>query len=187
MARLLFGLGVAAVIFTIYAVADCAFFDRTRIRGLRRAWWIVVIIFVPIIGGLLWFIIGRGRANRIGATRGGRTVAPDDDVEFLRRLREDAAQDERIRRMEQELAELDADEPRQIEGPGTKGNAAGRAPGVAASGDPLGSGPRGADQRGADQLGADQLGTGDTLGTEHKHPDAPDAPGEAGPAGRPNG
>lgn len=110
MARLLFGLGVAAVIFTIYAVADCAFFDRTRIRGLRRGWWIVVILFVPIIGPLLWFIIGRGRANRVGSGR-GRTMAPDDDTEFLRQLRDDAAQDERIRRLEQELAELDDDTP----------------------------------------------------------------------------
>ncbi len=125
MARLLFGLGVAAVIFTIYAVADCAFFDRMRIRGLRRGWWIVVILFVPIIGGLLWFIVGRGRANRIGASRGG-TVAPDDDAEFLRRLRSDAEQDERIRRMEQELAELDADDPRN---PSTPGAGTGRGSG----------------------------------------------------------
>lgn len=108
MARLLFGLGVAAVIFTIYAVADCAFFDRTRIRGLRRGWWIVVILFVPIIGALLWFVIGRGRAERLPAGR-AHTVAPDDDAEFLRQLGSDAAQDERIRRLEQELAELDAD------------------------------------------------------------------------------
>lgn len=115
MARLLFGLGVAAVIFTIYAVADCAFFDRMRIRGLSRAWWIVVIIFVPIIGGVLWFIIGRGRRDRGGVAR-GRTVAPDDDAEFLRHLREDAAQEERIRRMEQELAELDGDETGGVSG-----------------------------------------------------------------------
>ena len=109
MARLLFGLGVAAVIFTIYAVADCAFFDRSRVRGLARGWWIVVILVVPIIGGVLWFIIGRGRANRVGPSRGG-AVAPDDDPDFLRHLRDDAAQEERIRRMEQELAELDADD-----------------------------------------------------------------------------
>lgn len=197
MARLLFGLGVAAVIFTIYAVADCAFFDRTRIRGLRRGWWIVIIIFVPIIGGVLWFLIGRGRANRMGASRGGRTVAPDDDVEFLRQLRDDAAQDERIRRMEQELAELGGDESRGLDGPGKgtgtgtgkgtgagtgkgagTGNATGRATGAAASGDQLGNG---------DALGTDPLGNGDALGTERKRPDAPDAPGEAGPSGRPNG
>lgn len=158
MARLLFGLGVAAVIFTIYAVADCAFFDRTRIRGLQRGWWIVIILFVPIIGGLLWFIIGRGRANRVGSGR-GRTLAPDDDAEFLRQLREDAAQDERIRRLEQELADLDADDPLKHTKPG-------RVAGDAAS---------------------DGLSTGDALGTERKRPDAPDAPGEAGPSGRPNG
>ena len=107
---------------------------------------------------------------------GGRTVAPDDDAEFLRQLREDAAQDERIRRMEQELAELDADEPPTDGGTGAAGGGTaggktpGRTPGGATSGDALGS--------------------GDTLGTERKHPDAPDAPGtpgEAGPSGRPNG
>ena len=134
MARLLFGLGVAAVIFTIYAVADCAFFDRTRIRGLRRGWWIVVILFVPIIGGLLWFIIGRGRATRVGPSRGG-TLAPDDDAEFLRRLRSDAEQNERIRRMEQELAELDADDPLKPTTPGA-GNGRGSGASGAAGGSP---------------------------------------------------
>lgn len=109
MARLLFGLGVAAVIFTIYAVADCAFFDRTRIRGLRRGWWIVVILFVPIIGALLWFVIGRGRADRLPGGR-ARTIAPDDDADFLRQLGSEAEQDDRIRRLEQELAEFDSDE-----------------------------------------------------------------------------
>jgi hypothetical protein len=163
MARLLFGLGVAAVIFTIYAVADCAFFDRTRIRGLRRGWWIVVILFVPIIGPLLWFIIGRGRANRVGSAR-GRTLAPDDDAEVLRQLRADAAQDERIRRLEQELADLDDDDPAK---PSKPGRSQGRAAG---------------------EVSSDGFETGgDTLGTERKRPDAPDAPGEAGPSGRPNG
>jgi len=178
MARLLFGLGVAAVIFTIYAVADCAFFDRTRIRGLRRGWWIVVILFVPIIGPLLWFIIGRGRATRVGPSRGG-TLAPDDDAEFLRHLRNDAEQNERIRRMEQELAELDADDPLK---PTTPGPGNGR-----------GSGASGAAGGSAGQTGSgtapsgDGFDTGDALDTERKRPDAPDAPGEAGPSGRPNG
>lgn len=130
MARLLFGLGVAAVIFMVYAVADCAFFDRTRIRGLSRVWWIVVILFVPVIGAGLWFLIGRGRARRISAGR-GREVAPDDDTDFLRRLQNDAAQDERIRRLEQELAELDEDEA----GAAGKGGTGG----TEASGDALGT------------------------------------------------
>lgn len=108
MVRLWVILGVAVVVFTVYAIVDCALFDRTRIRGLARGWWILVILLVPIIGGVLWFVIGRGRANRVG--RGGRrTVAPDDDTEFLRQLNDDVEHEERIRRLEQELAELDSD------------------------------------------------------------------------------
>ena len=61
MVRLWVILGVAAVVFTIYAAVDCALFDRSRIRGLPRGWWIVVILLVPVIGGLLWFVVGRGR------------------------------------------------------------------------------------------------------------------------------
>jgi len=108
MIRLAIPVVVAAVVFTIYAVVDCALFDRMRIRGLPRGWWIVVILFVPLIGAVMWFVIGRGRASRVSPR--GQAVAPDDDADFLRRLNTDAAQDERIRRLEQELAELD-DEP----------------------------------------------------------------------------
>lgn len=106
MARLLLIGVVAVIVFTVYSVIDCAFFDRNRIRGLPHAAWIVVILLVPVIGPLLWFIIGRGRKNR-GAPRSRRTVAPDDDSEFLRGLAAEAQKDERIRRLEQELADLD--------------------------------------------------------------------------------
>ncbi|MFF2277840.1 PLD nuclease N-terminal domain-containing protein [Agromyces sp. NPDC058126] len=117
MARLLFGLGIAVVIFTVYAVVDCALLDRLRIRGLKRGWWIVVILFVPVIGGLLWFFVGRGGSLNRPAGR-NRTVAPDDDTEFLRRLGDDAVQAERIRRLEEELAELDGETDASTGGPG---------------------------------------------------------------------
>ncbi|MFF2389091.1 PLD nuclease N-terminal domain-containing protein [Agromyces sp. NPDC058104] len=117
MARLLFGLGVAVVIFTVYAVVDCALLDRLRIRGLKRGWWIVVILFVPVIGGLLWFFVGRGGSLNRPAGR-NRTVAPDDDTEFLRRLGDDAVQADRIRRLEEELAELDGETDASAGGPG---------------------------------------------------------------------
>ncbi|MRX43335.1 PLD nuclease N-terminal domain-containing protein [Agromyces kandeliae] len=106
MVRLWLIAGVAAVVFTIYAAVDCALFDRTRIRGLPRAWWIVVILLVPVIGAALWFIVGRGRAIRVGRVN-PHSNAPDDDPEFLRRLRADAEHQERIRRLEQELEQLD--------------------------------------------------------------------------------
>jgi hypothetical protein len=104
MVRLALVGGVVAAVFYIYCVVDCALFERSRVRGLPKAVWILVIIIFPIIGGVLWFLIGRGR--RLKAS-GRRTLAPDDDPAFLKKLGRDRNQEERIRKLEQELAELD--------------------------------------------------------------------------------
>ena len=106
MSRLLFIGVIVVVVLSVYTLVDCAMLDRARIRGLPRWAWLLVILFVPVIGPLLWLFIGRGRR---GASDRGvrRSMAPDDDPEFLRRLGQEATQQERIRRMEQELADLD--------------------------------------------------------------------------------
>ena len=124
MPKLLIGLGLALVILTVYTLVDCAMFDRKRIRGLPRWVWIFVIVLVPLIGPLLWLLVGHGRAT--STTRSFRSVAPDDDLDFLRSLRADGGvktdsgenrpfnekdQQERIRRMEQDLADLDKNDP----------------------------------------------------------------------------
>ena len=123
MPKLLIGLGLALVILTVYSVVDCAVFDRKRIRGLPRWVWIFVIVLVPLIGPLLWLFVGHGRATP--TARPFRSVAPDDDLDFLRGLgggsvKTDGGenrpfnakdQQERIRRMEQDLADLDKDDP----------------------------------------------------------------------------
>lgn len=106
MTRLLVGLAVATVVLTVYALVDAALFDRNRIRGLPRFAWILVVLFIPIIGPLLWIVVGRGR--RSSGSRQPRTMAPDDDLEFLGRLGRDAEQEQRIRKLEEELSELDS-------------------------------------------------------------------------------
>lgn len=106
MARALLIIGVAAAFFTVYAVVDCAVTARERARGIPKAAWILVILLLPVVGGVLWLIIGKDRAAGYTSRR---KPAPDDDPSFLHRLGEDAARDERIRRLEQELAELDDD------------------------------------------------------------------------------
>ncbi|WP_353816005.1 PLD nuclease N-terminal domain-containing protein [Agromyces sp. SYSU T00266] len=158
MVRLWLIAGVAAVVFTIYAAVDCALFDRTRIRGLPRGWWIVVILLVPVIGAALWFIVGRGRAVRVGRVN-PHSNAPDDDPEFLRRLRADAEHQERIRRLEQELEQLDHE--------------------LDADRD---DGAHGADGHGAASPRGD-----DALGTDRRRNDGTDGPGDSGPSGLPNG
>jgi hypothetical protein len=110
MARLLVVLVVIAVAFTIYTLVDVLLTDRSRIRGLQKPLWAVLVVLLPVIGGLLWLFIGKARRT----SGGSRMIAPDDDPDFLGSInRGDAAsraeQDERLRRLEQELADLDDD------------------------------------------------------------------------------
>jgi hypothetical protein len=111
MPRLLIGLGVVLVILTVYSLVDCALFDRNRIRGLPRWVWIFVILLVPVIGSILWLLVGRGR-RAASAGQPGRSFAPDDDPDFLKGLDRRKSQEERIRQLEQELADLDKPDPR---------------------------------------------------------------------------
>lgn len=129
MARILLIVGFLAIIFWVVSIVDCAVQHPSRHRGVSKGAWIAIVIVLPVLGGLLWFTIGRGRKHRPS-----KVSAPDDDIEFLRGLGSPSDQDERIRRLEEELAQLDseADDP-----PGTtppaKGSAAG---GTAESRDP---------------------------------------------------
>ncbi len=111
MARVIVVLIVIAVAFTIYTLVDVLMTERARVRGLQKPLWAVVVVLLPVIGGLLWLIIGKAR--RGPGTR-SRVIAPDDDPEFLGTLRKEdvaqrADQDERLRRLEQELSDLDDD------------------------------------------------------------------------------
>lgn len=112
MPRLLVVLGVVAVAFWVYSVVDVLMTDRSRFRAFPKQVWALVVGLLPVIGGVLWLVVGKARR------RGGvvRPIAPDDDPTFLRTLSADelakrAEQDDRLRRLEQELADLDDDPP----------------------------------------------------------------------------
>ena len=63
---------------------------------------------LPVIGAVLWFTLGKDRGKAKPVVR---QTAPDDDPDFLRRLGTEKEQEERIRRLERELADLDDDTP----------------------------------------------------------------------------
>ena len=97
--------GFVALIFWVFAIVDVAVQPATRHRAVSKPIWIVIVLLIPVLGGLLWLTIGRtSRAAVVAARR-----APDDDPEFLTRLGSTSDQDERIRRLEEELAQLDAE------------------------------------------------------------------------------
>lgn len=103
MARVLIIGGFLALIFWVFSIVDCAVQPATRHRGVPKAAWIAIVVLMPVLGGILWFALGR---RRVGDQGGLRQVAPDDDPEFLRGISKNE-QDERIRRLEEELARLD--------------------------------------------------------------------------------
>lgn len=107
--RVWFILVVVAVAFWVFTIVDCAVQPPTRHRGVSKPVWILIVVLLPVLGGVLWLIVGRARASAVAARR-----APDDDPEFLGRIGTISDQDERIRRLEEELAQLDAegDDPR---------------------------------------------------------------------------
>ncbi|MFE6997295.1 PLD nuclease N-terminal domain-containing protein [Microbacterium sp. NPDC057659] len=105
MARVLIVGGFLAVVFWVFSIVDCAAQPATRHRGVSKGAWVAIVVLIPVIGGILWFLLGRRRKGDRSDTR---PYAPDDDSEFLRGINR-KEQDARIRELEEELARLDDD------------------------------------------------------------------------------
>ena len=112
MPRVLLILALVATAFWVFTIVDCAVQPPTRHRGVSKPVWILIVVLLPVLGGVLWLLVGRTRKSAIVARR-----APDDDPEFLGRIGAISDQDERIRRLEEELAQLDAEgeDPRGVD------------------------------------------------------------------------
>lgn len=95
---------VVLVVF-IYGLVDLIRTDARLTRGLSKPAWIAVQIVLPVLGAVLWFIIGRPRGPRPVPGRSSHPVAPDDDPEFLRNLesrRRQQAETERLKKLKDE-------------------------------------------------------------------------------------
>jgi hypothetical protein len=119
MARLLPFISLIYIGIMVWAIADILLIDNSRVRGLPKFGWILLIVFLPLIGSVLWLVIGRERAeprnhgrysDRPAAATAGRSSAPDDDPAFLERLSLEKQREERIRELERRLSELDGDD-----------------------------------------------------------------------------
>jgi hypothetical protein len=114
MVRYLIPIIVLAVL--VYGFIDCVRTGSREVRGIPKAAWIAVIVVLPVVGVLLWFLLGRptdpdagvvGPAGPAPRSSPRRPVAPDDDPDFLRNLetaRRNKAEAERLRRLKDELA-----------------------------------------------------------------------------------
>lgn len=89
----------------IYAFIDCLNTPESQVRGLPKVVWVLIILLFGevLVGPVAWLVAGKQRrpVSADGSTpsawhrdRGTRWVAPDDNPEFLRSLKDDNKQDE---------------------------------------------------------------------------------------------
>ena len=70
----------------LYGLIDCAQREDTEVRSLPRWGWLIIIVLVPTIGAIAYLIAGRPKRPGGGSKKPKRTIAPDDDPDFLRGL-----------------------------------------------------------------------------------------------------
>src|ERR1700712_4240084 len=107
MARLYAVLTVVDLAFMIFAFVDVLLTQDWRIRGVPKIVWLVIVLLLSPIGGILWFFVGKEPIDGAVRPPRRREIAPDDEPEFLAGVRVKEDQDERIRQLERELAEMD--------------------------------------------------------------------------------
>lgn len=108
----------------IFCLIDVISTDEYVCRNLSKTMWVVIVLFLPLIGSIVWLIAGRPQADATSSMPGnfahpsfpeydrpGRYVAdsPEDDEAFLRGLRERAEEQRRVYR-ENKRRELDEGE-----------------------------------------------------------------------------
>jgi hypothetical protein len=110
---------LVAVVLAVYALIDCLQTDPAEVPGPRRPIWLVLIILLPVVGPVAWIVTSRLRRRPQRPRQVPRVVAPDDNPDFLREIRDVDEQhqkmleqwEEDLRRREEEMRHQgDADE-----------------------------------------------------------------------------
>jgi hypothetical protein len=108
---------LAALALWIYCIIDVVTTDEGAVRNLPKGMWLIIVIFVPTVGSIVWLVAGRPQDR--GFAIGGEGPRPDarlrgqgdwldrDDIDPLVREREERARlrmwEEQLRRREEEL------------------------------------------------------------------------------------
>ena len=156
-------LAVAVLAIYVYGLVDVIRTDRRLTRGISKPAWIVVVIVLPLIGTILWLLIGRPRGTPPVRQNYSHPTSPDDDPDFLRNLelrRRNQAEAARLKKLKDEL------EAKAAPAEGTGSNTTG-----AGSSGPAGT--RGSAGKGsgagADEAAGDaSSGDADTHGTDER-------------------
>jgi hypothetical protein len=109
---------LATLVLWFAALVDLVF-TEDRMSDKAHMGWVLVALFLPVVGATLWLTVGRRRYKSLvnteelralvyaGGSGGGRgpVRGPDDDSDFLRRIGEQIEAQRRNRRFNDETAD----------------------------------------------------------------------------------
>lgn len=130
---MLYGGGLVALALLalwIYCIVDVISTDESLIRNLPKLVWLIIVIFLPTVGSIVWLLLGR--PERAGFAPGDSSyraeprarpvdrrprslgvMAPDDDPRFLAEIDE---RTKKLRAWEDELKRREEELKRREEG-----------------------------------------------------------------------
>ncbi len=76
----------------IYAFIDCLNTPENEVRHLPKVVWVIIVLLFGevLVGPVAWLVAGRPRRNGAGhERRRAEWVAPDDNPEFLKSLKDE--------------------------------------------------------------------------------------------------
>ena len=82
-------LGVVGLAIILFAFVDCAMREDNQLRKLPKWGWLLVIIFLQLLGAVFYLVAGRNGARQPGIKKPKqkpRILPPDDDPDFLRKI-----------------------------------------------------------------------------------------------------
>ena len=90
----------------VAALIDIITRDDSQVQHLPRMMWVFLVIIIPVIGSILWFVVGRDYAPRGEFVRFGdpRRHSPGSFAAGPERI---DVREQRVTTTEQQLAELD--------------------------------------------------------------------------------
>ena len=119
----------------VYCLIDCARTDPAEVRRLPKGGWIVLIILLPLIGGMAWLMAGRPAQTPESAAPGRSTPTAgprqrermslarplESDIDARLRAEQDRIDrefEQAVRRWQQESGKGPGDGPKPVRGDG---------------------------------------------------------------------
>ncbi|MCC2314556.1 PLD nuclease N-terminal domain-containing protein [Cellulomonas xiejunii] len=97
---------IVEIALLVFCLIDCIQSDSDRVRNLSKGWWLVLIVVLPLAGGIAWLVAGRPQTPRAQVPWRSTETAGFPEYERPRRYGEDAAAEERRRAEERRSDEL---------------------------------------------------------------------------------